>query len=157
PGCRAVRQYVPRIIDRERLALVIANCENSAGGAGVDCKSARDLLEAGGDVLTSGNHIWRRQEIIEFIYREDRPLRPANSPPVPPAGGWTVCETAGGIAVGVLNLIGRVFMDSVDCPFQAAEALLPEIRSRARIVIVDMHAEATSEKAAMGWFVAGKV
>jgi hypothetical protein len=157
PGRQAIRSLLPRLIDRERLALVIANCENVAGGAGVDPKSAQELFDAGVDVLTSGNHVWRKKEIIEFIAAENRLVRPANFPPGVPGRGWTVWETADGTPVVILNLIGRVFLDSVDCPFRTAEALLPELRARARTIIVDMHAEATSEKAAMGWFLAGKV
>ncbi len=157
PGRRAVCALLPRLIDRERLDLVIANCENAAGTAGVDPKSARELLDAGVHVLTSGNHVWREKTIAEFIAHEPRLLRPANFPPMAPGRGWTVAETAGGTPVAVVNLIGRVFMDSVDCPFRAAQVLLPELRAHARTIIVDMHAEATSEKGAMGWFLSGKV
>ncbi len=157
PGRRAVCTVLPRLVDRERVDLVIANCENAAGTAGVDPKSARELLDAGAHVLTSGNHVWREKGIIEFIGSESRLLRPANFPPLVPGCGWTVCESPDGTPVAVLNLIGRVFMDSVDCPFRTADGLLPELRARARVVIVDMHAEATSEKGAMGWFLAGKV
>lgn len=157
PGRRAVRALLPRLIDREQLDLVIANCENVAGTAGVDPKSARELLEAGVHVLTSGNHVWRDKGIVEFIESEPRLLRPANFPPMVPGRGWTVCETADGTSVAVVNLIGRVFMDSVDCPFRVAESLLPELRARARVIVVDMHGEATSEKGAMAWNLAGKV
>lgn len=157
PGRLAVRSLLPRLIHREQLALVIANCENVAAGAGVDPQGALDLLDAGVDVLTSGNHVWRRKEVIEFIDSDRRLVRPANFPPSVPGRGWTVCETAGGTPVAVVNLIGRVFMDSVDCPFQTIDALIPELRARARVIIVDMHGEATSEKGAMGWFLAGKV
>jgi len=157
PGRRAVCSLVPRLVDREQLDLVIANCENVADGVGVDPKSAHELLAAGVNVLTSGNHVWSKKEIVEFIAEEPRLLRPANFPPAVPGRGWVIGETAAGIPIAVLNLIGRVFMDSVDCPFQAAERLLPELRARARVIVVDMHAEATSEKSAMGWFLAGKV
>ena len=157
PGRQAIRALLPRLIDREQLALVIANCENVAGGAGVDPQGAQALLDAVVDVLTSGNHVWRRKEAIEFINSDSRLLRPANFPPSVPGHGWTVVETADGTPVAVVNLIGRVFMDSVDCPFRTVEALLPEIRARARVVVVDMHGEATSEKVAMGWFLTGKV
>jgi hypothetical protein len=157
PGRRAVCTVLPRLIDRERVDLVIANCENAAGTAGVDPNSARELLDAGAHVLTSGNHVWRDKGIIEFIGSESRLLRPANFPPMVPGCGWTVCESPDGTPVAVLNLIGRVFMESVDCPFRTADSLLPELRARARVVIIDMHAEATSEKGAMGWFLAGKV
>ena len=157
PGCRAVRATLPRLIDRERVDVVIANCENAAGGAGVDPESALELIDAGVQVLTSGNHIWRKREIIEFIARESFLLRPANFPPSTPGRGWTVCEAADGTPVVVLNLIGRVFMEAVDCPFRTVELLLEELEGRARVIVVDMHAEATSEKAAMGWFLDGKV
>jgi metallophosphoesterase (TIGR00282 family) len=157
PGRRAVCTMLPRLIDRERVDLVIANCENVAGTTGVDPKSARELLDAGVHVLTSGNHVWRDKSIIEFIDGESRLLRPANFPPMVPGRGWTVCESADGTPVAVLNLIGRVFMDSVDCPFRTAESLLPKLRAAACVVIVDMHGETTSEKGAIGWFLAGKV
>lgn len=157
PGRQAIRSLLPRLIDREQLALVIANCENVAGGAGVDPQGAHDLLAAGVDVLTSGNHVWRKKEIIEFVDNDRRMVRPANFPPSVPGRGWTVSETADGTPVAVINLIGRVFMDSVDCPFRTVEALLPDVRARARVIIVDMHGEATSEKVAMGWFLNGKV
>lgn len=157
PGRRAVGLVLPQLIDRQRVDLVVANCENATDGSGIDPKSAHELFEAGVHVLTSGNHVWRRREIIEFIRREPRLLRPANFPPSVPGRGWGMVETADGTPVAVVNLIGRVFMDSVDCPFRTAEALLPELRARTCIVIVDMHAETTSEKSAMGWFLAGKV
>jgi len=157
PGRRTVARELPRLIDREQLDLVIANCENIAGGAGVDAKGARQLLDAGVDVLTSGNHIWRDPAIGEFMANEPRLVRPANFPPMAPGRGWTVCETADGTAVAVVNLLGRVFMTNVDCPFRIVEDLLPELRTRARVIIIDMHAEATSEKAAMAWFLDGRV
>jgi len=157
PGRQAVTAMLPRLIDRERLDFVVANCENVTNGSGVDPKSARDLLAAGVSVLTSGNHVWRRKEIVEFIAADRRLLRPANFPPMAPGSGWTVAETADGTPVGVVNLIGRVYMDSVDCPFRVAEQVLREVRARAPVVVVDMHADATSEKSAMGWFLDGKV
>jgi hypothetical protein len=156
PGRHAVRARLPALIGREDIAFVVANCENISGGAGVDRKGAEELFDAGVDLLTSGNHIWRRKEIVPLLEAQDRLLRPANFPPGVPGVGWAVRELPGGASVAVLNLIGRVFMDSVDCPFQAAQALVPQLRARASIVIVDMHAEATSEKAAMGWFLDGK-
>lgn len=157
PGRRALAATVPRLIDRERLDLVIANAENESGGMGVDPRGAQELFDAGVDVLTSGNHVWRRRAIVEFMDRTSGLLRPANFPPGVPGRGWIVCETAAGTPVAVVNLIGRVFMDPVDCPFRTIESLLPQMRARARVIVVDMHAEATSEKVAMGWFLAGKV
>ncbi len=157
PGRRAVRTLLPGLIHREQLALVIANCENVAGGAGVDPDSCRELLAAGVDVLTSGNHIWRKKEITDFMGQEARLLRPANFPPGTPGTGWRRFATASGVEVAVINLIGRVFMDAVDCPFQVVEAILTELAGEVGVIVVDMHGEATSEKGAMGWFLAGRV
>jgi metallophosphoesterase (TIGR00282 family) len=157
PGRRAVRSILPRLIAKEQLAFVVANCENAAGGIGVDPATASELLEAGIDVLTSGNHVWRNKSVAEYIEREQRLLRPANFPPLAPGEGWIVRELPAGNRIGVLNLIGRVFMDSVDCPFQAVERILPELSARTRVIIVDMHGEATSEKSAMGWLLDGRV
>jgi metallophosphoesterase (TIGR00282 family) len=157
PGRRAVERVVPRLIDTHNLALVVANCENVTDGSGVDSDAAQRLLASGIDVLTSGNHIWRRNEIVDFIEADDRLLRPLNYPPENPGKGWTVFETAGGVPVAVVNLIGRVFMDSVDCPFRAIDQTLPSLAKQARVIVVDMHGEATSEKGAMGWFLNGRV
>jgi metallophosphoesterase (TIGR00282 family) len=156
PGRLALRSLLPGLIHRERVDIVVANCENVAGGAGVDPDSCRELLDAGVDVLTSGNHIWRKKEIVAYMEGEPRLLRPVNFPPGTPGRGVARLTTAAGVPVTVVNLIGRVFMDSVDCPFQAAERVLAEIGSAA-VTFVDMHAEATSEKGAMGWFLAGRV
>jgi metallophosphoesterase (TIGR00282 family) len=136
---------------------VVANCENSAGGIGVDPGSARELLAAGVDVLTSGNHVWAKREIVEYLTDSDVLLRPANFAPTNPGWGYTVKVGRDGTAVGVVNLIGRVFMNTYDCPFRSADAVLDSIRERASVIIVDMHAEATSEKVAMGWHLDGRV
>jgi metallophosphoesterase (TIGR00282 family) len=156
PGRLAIRSVLPSLIHREKLDFVVANCENVSGGAGVDPDSCRELLAAGVDVLTSGNHIWRKKEIVAYLEQERRLLRPANFPPGTPGAGVGRFATSGGTTVGIVNLIGRVFMDSVDCPFQAAEKILAEMKGISTI-LVDMHCEATSEKGAMGWFLAGKV
>lgn len=157
PGRKAVRTLLPRLIHREEASLVIANCENASGGTGARPESARELLDAGVDLLTSGNHIWRHKEIIPFIVQEQRLLRPANYPPATPGMGWTVLTTAAGVSVAVINLIGRVFMSGADCPFQTVERILGELPTGTRLILVDMHAEATSEKGAMGWFLDGRV
>jgi len=114
-------------------------------------------LAAGVDVLTSGNHIWRKREIVDYIEHEPRLLRPANFPPGTAGAGWGCFKTPDGVEVGVVNLIGRVFMDAMDCPFQAAEHILKDLSGRARVIFVDMHAEATSEKGAIAWHLAGRV
>jgi metallophosphoesterase (TIGR00282 family) len=157
PGRQAVCSLVPKLIHREQAAFVVANCENVAAGAGVDPGSARELLAAGVDILTSGNHIWRRKEIIEYIRNEPRLLRPLNFPPDTPGTGIGLAATPDGTPVAVINLIGRVFMDSVDCPFQAAEKAVAIAKQHAKVILVDMHAEASSEKGAMGWNLDGRV
>jgi hypothetical protein len=157
PGRKAVAALLPQLIHREEVSLVVANCENVSGGAGVDPKSVKELLAAGVDVLTSGNHVWRNKETAEFIEQEERLLRPANFPPGVPGAGCRLYSSTNGVDVAVVNLIGRVFMDSVDCPFQTIDRILPIVRERTPVVLVDMHAEATSEKGAMGWHLAGRV
>jgi hypothetical protein len=157
PGRLAVRTLLPRLIHRHDAAFVIANCENVSHGAGVEPENCRELFAAGVDVLTSGNHIWRKREIVEYIERESRLLRPANFPPGTPGVGWHCYRTPEGAEVAVVNLIGRVFMDAVDCPFQAADAILAALAGRTPVIFVDMHADATSEKGAMGWHLAGRV
>ncbi len=156
-GRRGVARMLATLRDSEDLEFVIANCENSAGGGGVDPGSARELLAAGVDVLTSGNHVWAKREIIEYITDSDVLLRPANFAPSTPGWGYTVKSSRGGIPVAVVNLIGRVFMNTYDCPFRSADAVLESVGLRAKVIVVDMHAEATSEKVAMGWYLDGKV
>ena len=158
PGRRAVRTILPRLIATEGAQFVIANCENASGGKGVDPDSAEELLDAGVDVLTSGNHIWQHPAIVQYINENRRLLRPHNFPPGAPGTGWAVhTNRRSGVAVGVLNLIGRVFMGPADCPFRAAEQAVQELRREANVILVDMHGEATSEKVAMGRFLDGKV
>ena len=158
PGRRALAALVPRLAAQEDIEFVIANCENASGGKGVDPRSADELHEAGVDVLTSGNHVWQNREIVPYMRESGRLLRPLNFPPGVPGVGWTVQRTRRSEArVAVLNLIGRVFMAPVDCPFRAADEALADIRREASIVFVDMHAEATSEKVAMGRFLDGRV
>ena len=156
-GRRALQEVLPGLIERERADFVIANCENVAGGAGVDAKSCEELLRSGIDALTSGNHIWRLREIDEYLERSNgRLLRPANFPADAPGRGWGTFTSNSGAQVAVVNLIGRVFMATVDCPFAAGERLVAAARRESPVVIVDMHCDATSEKGAMGWFLDGK-
>ena len=152
----AERLLVPM---REELKLdcVIVNCENAAGGAGITPQTADELFRAGADVLTSGNHVWRKKEALELLKMDPRVLRPANYPEGTPGSGATVVETLGGEKVGVLNVMGRVFMEPLDCPFRTAEREIARLKMVTPVVVVDMHAEATSEKVAMGWFLDGKV
>ena len=158
PGRKALAALLPRLAARDEIDFVVANCENASGGKGVDPRSADELHEAGVDVLSSGNHIWQNRDIIPYMRERGQLLRPLNFPPGIPGVGWTVQKARhSDTRVAVLNLIGRVFMAPVDCPFRAAEQALADIRREARVVLVDMHAEATSEKVAMGRFLDGKV
>jgi 2',3'-cyclic-nucleotide 2'-phosphodiesterase len=158
PGRRAVAHLLPRLIKGDGLDFVVANCENASGGKGVDPQTAEDLFDAGIDVLTSGNHVWQNRDIIPYIKENERLLRPANFPTGVPGVGYTVrpARRSSG-AVGVLNVIGRVFMAPVDCPFRTADVAVEELRRQTSVILVDMHAEATSEKVGMGWFLDGRV
>ncbi len=156
-GRRGVVRALTILRSSHDLDFVVANCENSAGGIGVDPGSARELLGAGVDVLTSGNHVWAKREIVDFITDSDVLLRPANFSPANPGWGYTIKTSRGGVQIAVVNLIGRVFMNTYDCPFRGADSVLESIGTRAKIIVVDMHAEATSEKVAMGWYLDGRV
>src|SRR6516165_410492 len=156
PGRQALKLRAQALAASEGADLLVANCENSSGGIGVDPGSARELFSTGIHVLTSGNHIWHRREIYDFLDGSERLLRPANFAPGVPGRGWSIYETAKG-PVAVVNLIGRVFMAPADCPFRAADTILELIGERARVVLVDMHAEATSEKMGMGRYLDGRV
>jgi len=157
PGRRAVEKLIPKIKKREDIEFVIANGENVAGGSGVTPALADELFEHGVDVLTSGDHIWKRKEIVEKLDSDRRLLRPANYPPNVPGFGSSVISSESGIDVGVINLIGRVFMQPLECPFRAVKEILDKMKGKARVIIVDIHAEATSEKIALGWYLDGMV
>jgi 2',3'-cyclic-nucleotide 2'-phosphodiesterase len=158
PGRAAVRHFVPILRDRHGLDLCVGNSENSANGAGITPESADDLLEAGLDLLTGGNHTWNRREIVPYLERAgSRQIRPANYPPGAPGRGHSLVPTRDGRKLGVINLEGRVFMKPLDCPFRTAEKLVEELRRETRSILVDMHCEATSEKNAMGYFLDGRV
>jgi metallophosphoesterase (TIGR00282 family) len=156
PARRAVRDLVPAIIQRESIDLAVANAENAAGGMGVDVKSAQELFSSGIHVLTSGNHIWKKKEIFSYLDEHSYLLRPANYPEGAPGRGW--CEwQKNGLKALVINVQGRVFMPNhVDDPFRAVDRILEKHGHYSRVVIVDMHAEATSEKNAMGWYLDGR-
>ena len=158
PGRRAVESLLPRFRAEESVQFVVANCENASGGKGIDPDNAEQLFDLGIDVLTSGNHIWRNPAIVPYMGDNARLLRPCNFPPGNPGSGWIVRGVGkSSLTVGVLNLIGRVFMGPADCPFQIARDAVREIRRQTNIVFVDMHGEATSEKVAMGRFLDGSV
>jgi metallophosphoesterase (TIGR00282 family) len=156
PARRALSALVPPLIAEEQIDLVVANAENAAGGMGVDINSAKELLSAGVNVLTSGNHIWKKKEIYPYLDQEDTLLRPANFPAGAPGKGWSVWRHNGRSAL-IVNVQGRVFMPNhVEDPFRCVDEILRHQRERSPIVIVDMHAEATSEKNAMGWYLDGR-
>ncbi len=156
-GRKALTDNLDSLIDRHYVDLVVANGENAASGYGLTVSVLQEIFEAGVDVVTSGNHIWDKKEILPVLDREPRLLRPANYPPGLAGKGCGVFETAAGIKVGVMNLEGRVFMKNLDCPFRSAELLAAELANETPIIFLDFHAEATSEKQAMGHFLAGKV
>ncbi|MBM2825602.1 MAG: family metallophosphoesterase [Dehalococcoidales bacterium] len=152
PGRQAVKKLLPALRQEYQIDLVVANAENAAAGLGLTSDTAMDLLDAGADVLTSGNHIWAKKEIFPYLDGELPIVRPLNYPPGVPGRGYLVNTKA-----IVVNLIGRTFMGSFDCPFRAADQLLAELKDKPPIIIVDFHAEATSEKMAMGRYLDGRV
>ena len=156
PGRRAIEQALAKVVVESGAEFTIANGENAAGGMGITPAIALEMLDKGVDVLTSGNHIWAKREIIPFLDEESRLLRPANYPAHVPGRGMGVFQAANGQKVGVLNLEGRVFMKSLECPFRVGEKGIEILKEETKIIIVDFHAEATSEKKALGWFLDGK-
>ncbi|NLB74157.1 MAG: TIGR00282 family metallophosphoesterase [Firmicutes bacterium] len=157
PGRRAVKTALPELVQAYEPDAIIANGENAAGGLGLTQDTALELLGLGITVMTTGNHVWQKKEFYTFLEDNTRILRPANYPPGAPGKGATVIHLSNGIRLGVVNLIGRVFMSPVDCPFRAADAIVTELSRECDLIVVDFHAEATSEKIAMGWFLDGRV
>jgi metallophosphoesterase (TIGR00282 family) len=157
PGRELVRKGLRALVEHHDLDLVIANVENSAAGFGVTREIGEDFLKWGVDVMTSGNHIWDKKEAIEYVAAEPRLLRPANYPTGVPGRGAYVARTRNDEPVGVINVMGRVFMLNIDDPFAGVLNEIEAMRHWARVIIVDFHAEATSEKVAMGWHLDGKV
>ena len=157
PGREAVRNLLPELKKEFALDFVIANAENAAGGSGITPKVAEELFASGCDVLTSGDHIWKKKDIFELINAEERILRPANFPAGAAGRGANVYKTKSGAKVGVINVNGRVFMQALECPFRTTLAAWQELSRETKVIIVDIHAEATSEKVALGWYMDGKV
>lgn len=157
PGRRILTEHLGTIRTGLAVDFCIGNAENAAGGSGLTPDAAEELFRAGVDVLTNGDHVWQKKEILPLMEKSPRLLRPANLSPLALGRGWCVFTIPSGAAIGVLNLQGRIFMRPVDCPFRVADAILPEMSGQARIIIVDMHAEATAEKVAMGWHLDGRV
>jgi metallophosphoesterase (TIGR00282 family) len=157
PGRDLVRHGLSALVDHHRIDLVIANAENAAAGFGITREIGDQLLEMGVDVMTSGNHIWDKREALDYIGAEPRLLRPANYPSAVPGNGSYLARARNDRSVGVLNIMGRVFMLNIDDPFAVVLREIEALRQRTRIIFVDFHAEATSEKMAMGWHLDGKV
>jgi hypothetical protein len=157
PGREAFSRLFPVIRKREAIDFCVVNAENAAGGSGITAEAAEDLLQAGANVLTAGDHVWRNRKILEVIDREERLLRPANYPPGAPGRGSGVFPGPNGIRIGVINLLGRVFLKPLDCPFRRLDEELRLLERSARVILVDIHAEATSEKAALARYADGRV
>jgi len=157
PGREAVKQLLPGLQKEFHLDFVIANAENAAGGSGITPKIAEELFDSGVSVLTSGDHIWKKREIFEIIDQEKRILRPLNFPPGVSGRGFGLFKTQNGPEVGVVNVNGRVFMDALECPFRSTRQAVEELAKETKNIIVDIHAEATSEKVALGWYLDGMV
>jgi len=157
PGRRALQSLLPRLVDHHRADYVVVNVENSAGGFGVTPEVLGEIAGLPIDVYTTGNHVWDKKEGVEILDRERRLLRPHNYPEGNPGKGLHVGETAAGIPVAVINLEGRVFMHNLDSPFLVADRLLAELDPKIKVVFVDFHAEATSEKQALGFYLDGRV
>lgn len=159
PGRSAVEKNLDHLVSENEADLVVANAENAAGGIGISLKTARSLLQMGIDILTTGNHIFKKREIYDFLDKEERLLKPANYPPDTPGRGYNIykIEKLGNLKVAVINLCGRVFVENLDCPFRTVNRILEYVSEETPIIIVDMHAEVTSEKVAMGWYLSGRV
>ncbi|HUL74263.1 MAG TPA: TIGR00282 family metallophosphoesterase [Vicinamibacterales bacterium] len=157
PGRELVRRGLPALVAHHQIDLVIANVENAAAGFGVTPDIADDLLSYGVHVMTGGNHTWDKKEIVPYFDDQPRLLRPANLPEGAPGRGTYVARADNGVAVAVINLMGRVFMTAIDDPFRVAQEEIERVRGQAKLIFVDMHAEATSEKTAMGWYLDGRV
>ena len=157
PGRALVARYLQEIISTEKIQLAIANGENSAGGFGITPLIAEELFGLGVDVITSGNHVWDKKEIFDYLPRTPRLLRPANYPSDLPGGGLLVTKARNGVPVAVIDLQGRVHLPAIDDPFRIADKILSDLDPAVKVRFVDFHAEVTSEKMAMGWYLDGRV
>jgi len=157
PGREAVSRYLPSMVEEYEPDFVLANGENLAGGLGITQETALPLFDFGVDVITLGNHVWAQRQSENFIAAEPRVVRPANLPPDVPGRGFGVFRTRSGQQVGVVNLLGRIFMNPVDDPFRTADKIISCLKTDTPIIVVDFHAEATSEKAALAWDLDGRV
>lgn len=156
-GRKACTHILPKLRQTESLDFIIVNGENIAGGSSITDETVRELFDAGADVVTSGDHIFRKPEAADLVERNPRILRPLNYPEGTPGNGMVIVEAKNHAQVAVINLMGRVFLKTIDCPFKSVEKALESLRGKTPVVIVDFHAEATSEKVALGWFLDGRV
>ncbi|HZV80663.1 MAG TPA: TIGR00282 family metallophosphoesterase [Geobacteraceae bacterium] len=157
PGRQAVSRELHRLVDRHCIDLVIANGENASGGFGITVDTARELFSMGVQFITTGNHVWDKKDAFDYLNREERIVRPANYPEGTPGKGSRIVLTPGEIGVAVINLEGRIFMNNLECPFKVADREIEKLSPNNRIIFVDFHAEATSEKTALGWYLDGRV
>lgn len=157
PGRRAILENLSCLRREMNVDFVIANGENAAAGHGITKEIAKQLFNAGIDVFTMGNHVWNKKEVFDYIEKEKRLLRPANYPPGTPGAGYQLYETKNGVTIGVVNVSGRIYMQELDCPFRTMDHILKQLQYQTNLIFVDFHAEATSEKVAMGWYLDGKV
>lgn len=156
PGRRAVKEFLPEIMKEKQVDFCIANAENAAGGSGITHVVAQELYKMGIDAITMGNHTWAKKEVFSFIDSDSKIVRPANySNGVPGKGSGTICKNSK--KIGIVNALGRIYMENINCPFEAVEREIQELKKSVKIIIVDFHAEATSEKSALAWFLDGKV
>jgi len=157
PGRQALSRELHRLVDRHAVDLIIANGENAAGGFGLTTDTAKELFDMGVHCLTSGNHIWDKKEQVSLVLADPRIIRPANYAEGVPGSGSVIVTTPGGVKVGVLNLEGRVYMKNLECPFRTADREIERLKRETPLIFVDFHAEATSEKSALGWYLDGRV
>ncbi|HXP93042.1 MAG TPA: TIGR00282 family metallophosphoesterase [Candidatus Binatia bacterium] len=156
PGRETLKRCIPLTREQHQIDVCIANGENAAGGFGLTAQTAEEMFASGVDVITTGNHIWDKREFRDYLDQSDRVLRPANYPPGTPGKGVGIFSVDG-VSVGILNVMGRVFMPTVDDPFRVSRTMVDELREETKVIIVDMHAEATSEKMALARFLDGSV
>ena len=157
PGRLALSRELDRLVDRHRVDLVVANGENAAGGFGLTVDTVRELFDLGVSCITSGNHIWDKKEQVPMVLANPRIVRPANYPDGTAGRGSMIVTTPGGVKIAVLNLEGRIFMKNLECPFRIADREIAALRQETPVILVDFHAEATSEKSSLGWYLDGRV
>jgi metallophosphoesterase (TIGR00282 family) len=157
PGRHIVLKHLPRLLDEYEIDFTIANGENSSGGTGISRKALEDLSAMGVDAFTMGNHMWDNKDIWQFIEHDQRLVRPANFAASLPGQPWRIYSLANGQKLAVSNIVGRIYMPPADCPFVAMERMLEEVRSITPCIFIDFHAEATSEKMALAWYLDGRV